>query len=96
MKQSKPVLNTSKLIKLIGLDAHIMLCQIKQWLKYKHPCRISYKKWGKVFPFWTFKRYINTKKYLLKNKFIISEYGYMNNKVYTISYRKLRNLISEA
>lgn len=90
MKQS--ILNNPILIKLIGLDSHIMLCQIEQWLKQKSPCRISYLRWKKVFPFWNFNRYFQIKQHL-KNKRLILEM--LNKKKYIINFKKLKGLIQE-
>lgn len=94
MKQS--ILKHPMLPKLIGLDAHIMLCLIRQrredWTDpFLKPSRLRYSIWKKVYPFWGFKKYIKTKKYLLHKGFINSDI--YNDKIYYfINYKKLRGL----
>lgn len=99
MKKSKSILNNSELVRLIGLDAHIMLCHIQNKIFWrgelcKAPkCLLKYSKWKENFPFWGFKRYIKTKRYLLQKGYIY-KYKY-NGDYYYIRYSKLRELIQE-
>lgn len=105
MKKTKSVLNHLEVIKSIGLNAHIMLCEIRNSLKsqdsfckkskakMKKPYyKIYYPVFKKKFPFWTFKRYIKTKKYLINNKFIYKD---VKNNYYRIRYSRLKELIQE-